>query len=220
VRETFEITGQHGEARALMVNVANLLSGLRLVIAPMLIYTAWTGKPNVFLFLLACSLFSDFIDGFVARRLNQTSKLGGKLDSWGDFATYMTVPICAFMLWPHLVKEEAPYVVIVVVSYGIPVAIGFLKYSRLTSYHTWGAKLSAILVGTTAFVLLLGGPATPFRVATVILALAEFEELAITAILPTWQANVPSFWHAQRFLRNKDHSVRPSSGGEEKGTSR
>lgn len=202
-----------------MVNVANLLSGLRLLIAPILIYSAWTGKPNLFLVLLACSLLSDFIDGFIARKLNQASELGGKLDSWGDFATYMTVPICAFLLWPDLVQQEASFVLIVVASYGIPVAIGFLKYSRLTSYHTWGAKLSAVLVGTTAFILFMGGPVAPFRFATVVLALAEFEELAITAILPTWQANVPSFWHARRLLRGKHHPTLLLSGGEEKGTS-
>jgi CDP-diacylglycerol--glycerol-3-phosphate 3-phosphatidyltransferase len=194
-----------------MFNVANLLSSLRLLIAPILIFSAWTGKPNVFLVLFACSLFSDFIDGFIARKLNQVSELGGKLDSWGDFATYMTVPICAYLLWPDLVQQEGSFVIIVIASYGIPVAIGFLKYNRLTSYHTWGAKLSAILVGSTAFILLMGGPATPFRLAAVVLALAEFEELAITAILPTWQANVPSFWHARRLLRNEDHPSLPNS---------
>jgi CDP-diacylglycerol--glycerol-3-phosphate 3-phosphatidyltransferase len=207
------------EASAAMVNVANLLSGLRLLIAPMLIYFAWTGKPNVFLVLLACSLLSDFIDGFIARKLNQASELGGKLDSWGDFATYITVPICAFLLWPDLVRREAPFVIIVVASYGIPVGIGFLKYGRLTSYHTWGAKLSAILVGSTAFILLMGGPPAPFRFASIVLALAEFEELAITAILPTWQANVPSFWHARQLIRSKHHPALPPSREEKKGTS-
>jgi CDP-diacylglycerol--glycerol-3-phosphate 3-phosphatidyltransferase len=196
-----------------MLNLANLLSGLRLVIAPILVYLAWAGKPNLFLAFLACSLFSDLIDGFIARRFNQVSELGGRLDSWGDFATYMTVPICAWWLWPDLIRQEAPFVITVVASYGIPVAIGFLKYGRLTSYHTWGAKLSAVLIGSTTFILLMRGPALPFRFASLVLALAEFvlalaefEELAITAILPTWQANVPSFWHARQLVRDSERN--------------
>lgn len=189
-----------------MLNIANLLSGLRLAIAPILVYLAWTGQTTLFLALLAFSLLSDFTDGFIARRLNQVSDLGGKLDSWGDLVTYMTVPICAWWLWPDLIRQEAPFVITVFVSYLVPVAIGFLKYGRLTSYHTWGAKLSAILIGSTAFILLMGGPALPFRLATLVLGVAAFEELAITAILPKWQSNVPSFWHARQLLRKPSRS--------------
>ncbi len=193
--------------RAEVLNIANVLSGLRLVLAPILVYLAWTGQANLFLILLACFLLSDFIDGFIARQLKQTSELGSKLDSWGDFATYMTVPICAWWLWPELIRREAPFVILVVASYAVPVAVGFLKYGRLTSYHTWGAKISAVLIGSTTFLLLLGGPAVPFRIATLVLAIAEFEELAMTAILPTLQSNVPSFYHARQLLRDKDQST-------------
>ena len=184
-----------------MVNVADVLSGLRLLMAPVLLYLAWIGERRLFLLFFACSLLSDFIDGFIARKLNQVSDRGAKLDSWGDFATYMTVPICAWWLWPDLIRQEAPFVVAVVVSYGVPVAVGFIKYGRLTSYHTWGAKVTAVLIGGSAFLLLAGGPAWPFRLSVIALAIAEFEEIAITAILPTWRSNVPSLWQARRLTR-------------------
>jgi cardiolipin synthase len=186
-----------------MLNIADLLSGLRIVIVPVLLYCAWTCKPTLFLIFLACSLLSDLVDGFVARKLNQVSGLGAKLDSWGDFAIYMTVPICAWWLWPDLIRREAPFVIAVVASYTVPVTLGFLKYGRLTSYHTWGAKLSAVLIGSTALLLFAGGPAWPFHIATPVLVLAELEEIAITAVLPKWRSNVPSFWHAIRLTREK-----------------
>ncbi|MBW2327077.1 MAG: CDP-alcohol phosphatidyltransferase family protein, partial [Deltaproteobacteria bacterium] len=76
-----------------LVSIPNLLSGFRLFAAPFLLYLAWMGHPNLFLVLLALSLLSDSIDGFVARRLNEVSELGTKLDSWGDLAIYLTVPL-------------------------------------------------------------------------------------------------------------------------------
>jgi hypothetical protein len=47
-------------------------------------------------------------------------------------------------------------------------------------------------------VLFAGGPALPFRIAACVLVLAELEEIAITATLREWRANVPTLWHARR----------------------
>src|SRR3989442_3701081 len=74
--------------------------------------------------------------------------------------------------------------------------MGFLRYGRLTSYHTRGAKLAAYLGGASALVVFGGGPALPFRLATGVLVLAELEEIAITAVLPAWHANVRSLTYA------------------------
>lgn len=187
-----------------MRNLPNTLSLFRLAAAPVLLVFAWLQMPAPFLVLFVCTLLSDAVDGFLARRLNQTSALGARLDSWGDFAIYMTAPVCAWWLWPELIRREAPFVAAVVASFTLPVALGFLKFRRLTSYHTWGAKLSAWLLGAGALLLFAGGPAWPFRLAVSVLVLAELEEIAITAVLPEWRANVPSLLHALRVRRGRE----------------
>ncbi|MEN8160061.1 MAG: CDP-alcohol phosphatidyltransferase family protein [Myxococcota bacterium] len=190
-----------GEERAEpLLTIPNALSALRLVLAPVLLWLAWTGRATPFLVTLAVSLLSDLVDGWLARRFDQATALGTLLDSWGDFFTYMTVPICAWWLWPDLIRQEAVYAAALVAAYVFPITLGYLKYGRLTAYHTYGAKLSSVVIGTSGLVLFLGGPPEPFRVAVVILVLAELEEIAITTILPEWHANVPSIFHARRLL--------------------
>lgn len=181
--------------------VPNMLSLLRLVSAPVLLVLAHRGWGNVFLALFGVALLTDIFDGKIARWLNQTSELGTKLDSWADFALYMTVPIDAYWLRPEFVRAESLTFVAIVASYTVPVLIGFLKYRRLTSYHTRGAVISAYLVGAGAFVMFAGGPAWPLQLAAAVLVLAELEEIAITAVLPAWTTNVPTLAHALRTRR-------------------
>jgi len=188
-------------AKEPLLTIPNALSALRLVLAPVLIWLAWTGQHTAFLVTLSVSLLSDLSDGWFARRFDQATHLGTLLDSYGDFATYMTVPLCAWWLWPDLIRREAWYAAAIVAAYVFPIVLGYLKYGRLTAYHTYGAKLSAVVVGASAMALFAGGPPLPFRIATWILVVAELEEIAITTILPEWRANVPSVLHARRVLR-------------------
>jgi len=149
------------------------------------------------------SVLSLLTDGWFARRFDQATHLGTLLDSYGDLATYMIVPVCAWWLWPDLIRREAWYAAAIVAAYVFPIVLGYLKYGRLTAYHTYGAKLSAVVVGGSALVLFAGGPPWPFRIATWVLVIAELEEIAITTILPSWHANVPSIVHARRLLREE-----------------
>ncbi len=194
-----------------MYSVPTLISLLRLIIIPLLLYAAWVIRPTLFLVLFCCLLLMSLADGFIARRLKQVTEFGAELDSWGTFATYLIVPICAWMLWPELVRREASFVIAVLVFYFVPATLGLLKYGHLTSYPTWSTKFSAVLLGGTAFLLFIDGPAWPFRLATPILILSGIEKIFMTAILPQWQANVPSLWHAMAIERTKvEHALQES----------
>lgn len=183
--------------------IPNLLSGFRLFSVPVLLVLAWRGDETVFLVLLVSALFTDLADGYLARKLHLESELGARLDSWGDFALYITTPLSAWLLWPELIIREAAYVMVVLASFVLPILVGVIKYRRLTCYHTWGAKLSAVLMGGTTLLLFAGGPAFPFHLATIVLVLTQIEEISITVVLPDWRANVPSLVHALRIVRDR-----------------
>lgn len=187
-----------------MLTLPNLLSLFRILIAPLLLVAAWLDMPGLFLTLFVAALASDALDGFLARRLGQTTALGGLLDSWGDCALYCVTPLAVWWLWPEVVWQELPYVVVAIAAFLLPLAVGFVKFHRLTSYHTWGAKAAAVALGIATPLLLLGGPAFPFRLAVLILACSALDELIITLLLRHWQANIPSCLHAWRLRSRND----------------
>jgi CDP-diacylglycerol--glycerol-3-phosphate 3-phosphatidyltransferase len=179
-----------------MPNTPNLLSGFRIAMVPVLLWLAWNGHETVFLIGLAASLFSDMADGFVARRFGQATELGAKLDSWGDLLTYMVLPFCAWWLWQERVLRESLFVLTGILAYTIP--LGFAKYGRLTSYHTYAAKFSAVVMGLGLVLFLIFDIPWLFRAAILLLAAEAVEEIAMTAVLRGWRANVPGFLHALR----------------------
>ncbi len=171
-----------------------------------MLFLAWMGQPGGFLILLAITLSTDALDGYLARRLSWQSELGAKLDSWGDLTTYLAVAIGAWWLWPEILRREAIFVGLAIGSYLVPIAIGLAKFRRLTSYHTWAAKLSAVIMSISVLLLFLTDIAWPFRCAAVFQVLEAVEEIAITLVMPKWESNIPTLWHARQRVIAPDAS--------------
>lgn len=178
--------------------VPNVLSLSRLIAAPVGLSLAFVGAGTAYVWLLALSLLTDIFDGKIARWLNQASDWGARLDSWADFATYMTVPICAAWLRPDVMQTDALTFWAIVAAYTLPVLYGALKFGALTSYHTRGAVISAYALGVASVILFAGGPVWPLRLAALVLVLAELEEMAITTVLDAPRSNIKTLRVALR----------------------
>jgi len=176
------------------LTLPNLLTGFRLVAAPVLLWQAWHGHRLAFLLLLAACFLSDLLDGLAARLTGQVSEFGAMLDSWADVVIYLTISVGCWWLWPVTIGREWLYVVMVVASCLLPAIAGFLKFGRFTSYHTWLVKLAAAAMGLTLYLMLLGGPVWPFRIAAVLCLMAGGEEIALTLLLTEPKSNVRSIW--------------------------
>ncbi len=179
----------------------NLLSGFRVVCAPVLLVLAWNGATEIFLTLFALGLVSDVLDGALARRLGQESDFGARFDQWADFALWVSFPLGAWWLWPEIVRREAPYVMLAIVCLLLPTAIAYAKYRAVPGYHTWSAKLDSILMGIGVPLLLIFDFAWPFRLAALFLLVCAVDEMVITYLLPECRHDVPSLFHASRLRR-------------------
>jgi CDP-diacylglycerol---glycerol-3-phosphate 3-phosphatidyltransferase len=184
--------------------IPNILSSFRIIAAPFLLILAWEGYRSLFIGLLIATLLSDSIDGFVARKFNASSNLGAKLDSYGDMAIYLTVPLCAWWLWPQILKEEALFVFIVIGAYILPLLVGLMKFRKIPSYHTLGAKIAAVIMSIAVLTLFITEFTLIFRVAAMFQAVVACEEIFITIRLPVLQSNVKSILHVRRnYIKNR-----------------
>ncbi len=182
-----------------IINLPNLVSFIRILMAPVLFYFALTQQPYWFIGVLLFAEFTDVLDGFLARILNQITELGSHLDSWGDFVIYSTIAICAWILWPDILLRESFYFIIIVLSFTVPALIGFIKFRRFTGYHTWSVKL-AVVITVVAYILLFTGLLDwPIRIAMLFCLYAAIEQIAITLLLRHEHVDVRTVWQVKKF---------------------
>lgn len=183
------------------LTLPNLLSGFRLLSAPLLLLLAVAEQRDPFLWLLAVAFLTDAVDGMLARSRGQTSRLGARLDSAADVAVYAATAVALWLLWPELVRSEWIAVAAVVASFVLPTIAGLLRFGRLTSYHPRLVKVAVAATAIGLFVMLLGLSVWPFRLAALVAVLAALEEVAITLVLREEHSDVASLWHALRQRR-------------------
>jgi len=181
--------------------VPNLVTLSRLFLVPVLLVLARAGESRIFLALFCLSLITDIADGKLARWLGQASEKGARLDSWADFATYTTVPLCAYWLKPALLRDEALSFWLIAGSLIVPKLYGFAKFRKLTGYHTRGAVISAYIVGTATVLMFADVSIWPFRIAAFLVLLPKLEEMAITTVLPRQVTMVKSLRRALELRR-------------------
>jgi CDP-diacylglycerol--glycerol-3-phosphate 3-phosphatidyltransferase len=182
----------------------NLISLTRIVFTPLLLVVGWSGWSTCFLVLFALLLFSDFLDGLLARTLDHQTRLGAQLDTAGDVLLMICSMIGGWLLWPERILAEAPFFLTVLGMLGLSGATCLIKYRHFPSYHAWSAKVSTAVAGIGVWFLFAGITPWVFRISIGILAWSAIEEILITLILPQWQPDVPTVFHAVRKRKKAD----------------
>ncbi len=124
-------------------HIANAITLFRIPLAiAMLFVTPFSAS---FWSFYLCGGFTDVIDGFIAKKLNQQSALGAKLDSIADFVFAGVIAIFAVInieipIWLWLCIMGAA--LLRFVSYGI----GFYKYHTFAALHTCANKITGVLI--------------------------------------------------------------------------
>ncbi len=189
------------QAPATRFNVPNILCVMRLLGSPILVGLAIANQPEVFLALLIFLLFTDWIDGKLAVAWKQQSTFGARLDSIADASMYLALLFGAgWMKW-DVIRGEAGWLLAAFATYALTTGFGFAKFGRMPSYHTRAAKTCWLLTSIAAISVFAGWSVWPLRVAAIGVALTNLEATAITCVLPAWQADVTSIYHAWRDSR-------------------
>lgn len=181
--------------------VPNALCFLRLGGALFLLFIAWLGHNEVFLWTFLFLAMTDWFDGKLAILLNQRTVIGARLDSWADASLFVALLYGLLAMYRDVLLQDLPLVITAVGGYLASTAAGFWKYGRWPSYHTRAAKTCWFFSTVAVIALFLDYASWPLTVALVAITLTNIEAIVITAISPQWQANVPSVYHAWKKTR-------------------
>ena len=183
-------------------NIADWFSFYRIFAAPFLVLLIYFDLRLIFTWLLLISYCTDAIDGYLARRLKITSPRGSQLDSFGDQITLLVGLIGLFYFEANFIKANLIIIIIAFVPYIIQMLIAYLKYAKATAFHTYMAKLSAVLQSIFILWSLFFSPEyTLFYLMIVIGLLETFEEIALIYMYDKWASDVKGIYWALRDKR-------------------
>ncbi len=180
--------------------IINGITIYRIAASVILLFLLITNKPDIFKWFLAISFFTDAIDGFLARKYRVTSIAGAKLDSIGDDLTVVMGIIGLLIFKFQFISQHLFWLGMLLVLFAIQVIMAYKKYGGMTSFHTYLAKLAAIVQGT--FLILAFFMDQPnkvlFFLAVGITAADLLEEIILVHILPARKENVKGLYWVMR----------------------
>lgn len=190
-------------------NIADWFSFYRIFAAPFLLVLIWLDLQLIFTWLLLISYCTDAIDGFLARKLKITSPRGSQLDSFGDQVTLIIGLIALFYFETDFITKNLFIILIAFVPYIIQMLIAYFKYGKATAFHTYLAKISAIVQSIFILWSLFFNPEYALFYVMIIIGILEtIEEIALIYMYDQWASDVKGIYWAlrdKRRLRKTKH---------------
>lgn len=133
-----------------MKNIANIISGIRIMIGLSILLTSPFSAP--FYVLYAIGGLSDMADGFIARKTKTESALGAKLDSISDLVFLI---VCMVKILPALSLHAWIWIWIAGIALVrvINILIGIVRSHKIIFLHTIPNKITGLLLFSSLFFL-------------------------------------------------------------------
>jgi len=147
--------------------LADLLTGARIVAAPLLMLSLWSGETRTALLLVAVAAATDLIDGWVARRTNSASERGRWFDHVADIIFLLAGFVALALI--GAVSAVAPAAITAAFSFYV---VDSLRQSKTRSLvasrlgHMAGV-MNYVVLGTVVFSLATDGTIVPSWLTTI-----------------------------------------------------
>ena len=138
-----------------MKNVANYISISRIIMSVLLLI------PEVFtiafyIIYIYCGI-SDMLDGFLARKSKNESKLGATLDSVADII-FVIVAMIKILPLLNIVKGIIIWVVFIALIKIANVICGYTYYKKIVLPHTIANKITGFILFIAPFIIVKTNP--------------------------------------------------------------
>lgn len=186
-------------------NIADWFSFYRIAAVPLLITLLLLKTRETFTWFLLVSYITDAIDGFIARKLKITSDRGSQLDSLGDQLTFTLGLIGLFIFENEFIEKNIVIIIIAFIPYVIQMYIAYIKYGKTTAFHTYLAKVSAVIQSIFILYSLFFEPQYPLFYIMIIIGLLEtIEEITLIFMIEKWTPDIKGIYWV---LKNRRKNV-------------
>ncbi|MFY1047389.1 CDP-alcohol phosphatidyltransferase family protein [Chryseobacterium sp. GP-SGM7] len=191
-----------------MNTIPYILIGIRFFLAPIIILLSYLNGAEsrfIILTLMYIGLFTDIFDGIIARKVGVSSEKLRRLDSQVDLVFWLSLGFSAYFLNPNLINEEWMSILLIFIMEALCYIVSWIKFRKETCTHAWLSKLWGLSL-LLAFTFLIGFQKTgwAFDLTITLGFISHLDVILIILILPKWQYDVPSFYHAWKIRSGKE----------------
>ncbi len=140
-----------------ILNVPNLISLYRLLVFPVILFMALTGRENGFVVLLCISLVSDVLDGYIARLFKLQTNFGAALDNLADIFTYAMALLGLFVFKWTDIEPHAWILYLFLGVFILSYIIAFYRFGKIPGLHLYSAVSAGYIQSIFFFVLFVFG---------------------------------------------------------------
>jgi cardiolipin synthase (CMP-forming) len=140
-----------------VLNVPNLISLYRLLVFPVILFMAITGRENGFVVLLCISLVSDVLDGNIARRFKLQTNFGAALDNLADIFTYAMALLGLFVFKWTDIEPHAWILYLFLGVFILSYIVAFYRFGKIPGLHLYSAVTAGYVQSIFFFVLFVFG---------------------------------------------------------------
>jgi len=190
-----------------MKTIPYLLIAIRFLFAPIIFFLAYLkGEESRFLILtlMFIGLLTDIFDGIISRKVGVSSEKLRRLDSQVDLIFWLSLGFATYFINPEVIKNHWQSIAFIFIMEALCYIISIIKFKKETCTHAWLSKLWGLSL-LIAFTYLIGFQQAgwAFYLTIILGIVSHIDVILIILMLPKWQYDVPSFYHAWNIRKGK-----------------
>jgi len=126
--------------------ISNQITLVRLSLLPFMWFLILKNYPLYYvgILLIICGV-TDVLDGYLARKLNQVTELGSRMDSWADNLLFISAILWTALRMSEIFTENLFLMFTALGFYGSFLLVGAVKFHRFANLHLYLSKVATLL---------------------------------------------------------------------------
>jgi len=159
---------------------------------------------------IACTIpiavVTDFLDGFLARKFGSSTERLRRLDSQIDLFYWSSLLIALMLCLPDANDLFWPWIALSILAEASLYIVSFVRFGKEPCTHALLSKSWCLVLAVALFHSFVIGKTDWLPFAFIFGYLSQIDVLIILIMLPKWQKDIPSAYHA--FLIRKGITIK------------